>query len=106
MTPHPTEYYLATALFTGYTFPIGGVWGALTDGPEVAANDLLDRVTEHFTDTAPTLATLKVWRFTDDCPPRDVTEDIIADVIGSYEEREAAREREYRPKYDEDIAAE
>lgn len=105
-TPHPTEYYLASRLYEGDVFPAGGVWGSLGDGPVIGLSDMTDAVTESFGDVTPALDAIKVWHFTDDCPPRDVTEDIIGEIASANAEREEAWEQEYTPKYDDRYAAE
>jgi hypothetical protein len=82
--PHPSSFYVAHILYSGRAFPKGPVWGALTDGPEELA-EVIDRLNGWERDDAPTIATLKVWRFQDDVPPRDVTEDVLAAWADSHD---------------------
>ena len=81
MTPHPTDFYTAFRLFhfgrLGHTV---AQWGNLTDGP-VDLAQLLDDIRNDPSADRPTLATLKVWHFRDDAPPRDVTEDVLAEAF-------------------------
>ena len=71
--PHPKNFLIAHHWVDGIRNPC---WGALSDGPCDRA-DMLDFVLDAFRDTAPTLTTLWVMQFSDDVPPRDVTEDFI-----------------------------
>ena len=97
LPPLPPEYYIAMAVYT--ELDGGPVWGQITDGPEDYAG-CWDEIVEHFkTDTAPTLATLKVWHFTPDAPPRDVTEDMIDDMSSHWPDDEAD-EAEWRIQRD------
>ena len=75
--PHPTDFYTAHRIFSGRSFPNGPVWGALTDGPETRS-EVIDRIVNECPEA--TLSTLIVWRFQDDVPARDVTDDILSDV--------------------------
>ena len=73
--PHPASFYIAHRFY-----PKHG-WGMLTDGPE-ELSEVLDRIGQWSQgsgpDVVPALETLRVWRFQDDVPPRDVTEDVLA----------------------------
>jgi hypothetical protein len=77
MIPHPKDFYIAHRV---YTLRTGPAWGALTDGPD-DKTEMTDRIADSFHDEPPTLKTLRVWHFTEDCPARDVTEDFILDWI-------------------------
>ena len=72
--PIPTTYYLAARDFGHFGFDAIG-----TADTRDAAIDLL---TESFRDdTMPAdLTTVQVWHITPDCPPRDVTEDLLTAV--------------------------
>lgn len=72
---HPSNFYIAHALFEGDRFRAGGEWGMLTDGP-ADRDDLRVALTNHF-DAKPDLDQVKVWLFQDDATPREVTEDVI-----------------------------
>jgi hypothetical protein len=74
---HPKEFYIAHAVHSGRAFPSGPVWGALTDGPE-DRDQVIARICDGFPEAD--LGTLRVWRFQDDVPARDVTDDILAEV--------------------------
>lgn len=86
MTPYPSEFYTAHALFTGAPFRAGGEWGSITDGP-VDFHGLRMAILDHCTD-APTRSTLRVWHFPGDAAPREVTEDVIAVLSGCWDEPE------------------
>ena len=78
---HPTDFYIAHRVFSGAPFK-APIWGSMTDGPEdrddVVARILDDMIRRDCSE--PSLATVKVWHFQDDVPPRDVTEDVLAIV--------------------------
>ena len=74
---HPTNFYIAHRVYSGRAFPNGPTWGAMTDGPEDRAA-LVDRISSDFPEAD--LGTLRVWRFQDDVPARDVTDDILSEV--------------------------
>jgi len=85
LPPHPTDFYTAHRIFAGRSFPNGPVWGGLTDGPETR-NEVIDRILSEFPEA--TLETLIVWRFQDDVPARDVTDDILSDVLATIQEKD------------------
>lgn len=74
---HPKDFYIAHAVYSGRAFPSGPVWGSLTDGPEYR-DKVISRILDDFPEAD--TGTLRVWRFQDDVPARDVTEDILAEA--------------------------
>lgn len=87
--PHPEDFYIAHRLYEGEAFHPHLTWGSLTDGP-TEFDDLLCAIAESFgRPSTPyyvhmdlSLDTLRVWHFQGDVAPRDVTEDVVALVMG------------------------
>ncbi len=92
--PHPTDFYLANRIYhlTRQGRP-SIEWGALTDGPE-SLDDVVEKIVDYAQSCRttqaeqPSIETVKVWRFQDDVPPRDVTEDVMALVAARLAELE------------------
>jgi hypothetical protein len=77
MTAHPTDFYIAHRLFRfGRLGQTVAQWGNLTDGP-VDKAQLMEDLRNDPSRNLPSLQNLRVWRFQDDVPPRDVTEDVL-----------------------------
>ena len=79
--PLPPDYYIALRFFYSQDArPMD--WGDMCDGA-CDLGQILDELIKLTTAThiiapeQPSLQTLKVWRFQDDVPPRDVTEDVL-----------------------------
>ena len=76
MTPYPTDpIFVAHRLFTGPSFPTGGTWGDLLDGPVTDEIAVIDAIIEAFKDEAhaPDRTDLRVWQIQAGKPAEDCT---------------------------------
>lgn len=88
-TPYPAEFYAAHRWFD---FP--AAWCDLTDGPALDRADAMIAITDSFwADAMPAdLETVRVWHFTADFAPRDVTEDMLLTIGAALSDRFGADE--------------
>jgi len=75
-TPYPRAFFIAHRWYGAAI----NRWADVADGPCLDKSDVIDAVLQSFDDrVAADLTTLKVWHFTADFAPRDVTEDLLMD---------------------------
>lgn len=88
-TPYPAEFYAAHRWLA-----VPAAWCDLTDGPAMDKADAMDAITGSFwVDAMPAdLTTVRVWHFTADFAPRDVTEDVLLSIGADLSDRFGADE--------------
>ena len=86
---YPDSFFIAHRLFTGGSFPDGGTWGDILDGPMGDENDVAEAIIESFKSDAagPSAENLRVWVIS----PGEIAEDCTAGVIGHVHDTLAAR---------------
>ena len=86
---YPDSFFVAHRLFTGSSFPEGGVWGDILDGPVVDTDELAELIIEAFKsdETGPTRENLRVWAIS----PGKIAEEWTAWTIEHVRDTLAAR---------------
>jgi len=81
----PDGFFVAYKLFTGGSFPPGGTWGGILDGPVTDEAELVDKILEAFKDDYKKIlsGTLKVWFCAPGVPVENCT--VWAIAVACYE---------------------